>query len=61
MRMRLDSVAFAIAGLILFAVTRPVSAQVKPGDRIMPANAAQMKNLVSPGVYIAASKGMEIE
>jgi hypothetical protein len=60
MRMRLDSVAFAVAGLLLFAVTRPASAQVKPGDRITPANVALIKNLVSPGVYIAASKGMEI-
>ena len=61
MRMRLDSVAFAIAGLLLFAFTRPASAQVKPGDRITPANAALIKDLVSPGVYIAAAKGMEID
>ncbi len=61
MRMRLDSVAFAIAGLLLFALTRPASAQVKPGDRITPANVALIKNLVSPGVYIAAAKGMEID
>src|SRR5579863_8263786 len=33
-------------------------AQVKPGDHITARNAAQVKDLVSPGTYFAVSKGM---
>ncbi len=61
MRMRLERVALAIAMLCLLGWPRPVRAQVTAGDRITPANVAKIKDLVSPGVYIAASKGMAID
>jgi len=61
MPMRLERVAFSIAMLCLLGWPRPAPAQVRAGDRITPANVAQIKDLVSPGVYIAAAKGMEID
>jgi len=47
------------AAILMLPVGTP--AQVKPGDRITAANAAQVKDLVSPGTYVAVSKGMEID
>jgi hypothetical protein len=35
-------------------------AQVKPGEHIGAANASLVRNLVSPGAYIAVTKGMEM-
>jgi Protein of unknown function (DUF1329) len=57
MRLRFR-VAFAALLLLLPAISL---AQVKPGDRITAANAARVKDLVSPGTYVAVSKGMEID
>ncbi len=54
----LGRTGFVIVALLAFA---PIAhAQVKPGDRITPDNAALVKDLVSPGVYVAVTKGMEI-
>ncbi|MFZ0890428.1 MAG: DUF1329 domain-containing protein [Candidatus Binataceae bacterium] len=42
--------------------SRPLgTGQVKPGDKISAVNAAQAKELLSPGTYYAATKGMEID
>ncbi len=54
---RLAIFAAALA-LMWFAV--PSHAQVKPGDKITPQNAALVKDLVSPGTYFAVTKGMEM-
>ena len=35
--------------------------QLKPGDVIAPSNAAQVKDLVSPGVYYAVTHGMRMD
>src|SRR5271156_947902 len=46
-----------------FALTfsfTPVHAQVKPGDRISAKTAEQVRALVSPGTFIAVSRGMEM-
>ncbi|MGC2274370.1 MAG: DUF1329 domain-containing protein, partial [Candidatus Binatus sp.] len=42
----------------LFAAT--ARAGVKPGDVITPQNAAQVKDLVSPGVYYMVTHGMQM-
>jgi len=47
-------------GICLILPVRAFS-QVKPGDRIVAANAAQLKDLVSPGTYVAVRKGMEMD
>jgi hypothetical protein len=52
------AVAAALASLSLAA---GLCAQVKPGDKITAQNAAQVKNLVSPGTYAAITRGMEID
>jgi hypothetical protein len=58
MRFGFDRAGFAIVALLAFA---PIAhAQVKPGDRITPDNAASVKELLSPGVYVAVTKGMTI-
>ena len=46
-------------GLCLFAAS--AYATVKPGDVIAPSNAAQVKDLVSPGVYYAVTHGMRMD
>src|ERR1700723_4504409 len=43
----------------LFAAT--ARAGVKPGDVITPQNAAQVKDLVSPGVYYMVTHGMQMD
>ena len=48
---------------VLFALTStftPVHAQVKPGDTITAKNAEQVRALVSPGIFIAVSRGMQM-
>src|SRR5258708_34314943 len=48
---------------VLFALTStltPVHAQVKPGDTITAKNAEQVRSLVSPGTFIAVSRGMQM-
>ncbi|HEY9158604.1 DUF1329 domain-containing protein [Candidatus Binatus sp.] len=39
----------------------PANATVKPGDSITPENAAQVKDLVSPGVFYAVTHGMHMD
>jgi uncharacterized protein DUF1329 len=53
--------AFALAVLLVALLPVASFAEVKPGDRITPANAEKVRNLVSPGVYVAVSKGMQME
>src|ERR1700684_1392910 len=48
---------------VFFALTfpfTPAHAQVKPGDRITAKSAEQVRALVSPGTFIAVSRGMEM-
>ncbi len=55
----LRTVAGAIALSIAFATF--AHAEVKPGDRITPQNAALVKDLVSPGVYYRVAMGMSMD
>jgi hypothetical protein len=48
----------AICAALLFSFITISHAEVKPGDDITPQNAAGVKDLVSPGVYFAVTKGM---
>ena len=50
----------ALAILIGF-FNAPASAQVHPGDFITPDNAAQIKDLVTPGQYLRMLHGMTIK
>ena len=50
--------AFALAFMLGVSTA---SAQVKPGDFITPSNAAQVKELVSPGVYYKVQHGMTMK
>ncbi len=52
------SVGTLAIGLCLIAAS--ANAVVKPGDVIAPSNAAQVKDLVSPGVYYAVTHGMRM-
>ncbi len=53
------SIIVVIAALALAAITAsPVRAQIKPGDVITRDNAAQVRNLVSPGNYTLVQRGM---
>src|ERR1700728_4353692 len=48
---------------VFFALTFsfiPAHAQVKPGDIITAKNAEQVRALVSPGTFIAVSRGMQM-
>jgi len=48
---------------ILFALTSTITkslAEVKPGDTITARNAEQVRGLVSPGTFVAVSKGMQM-
>jgi uncharacterized protein DUF1329 len=49
------------AALASLSLAPRLCAQVKPGDKITAQNAAQVKNLVSPGTYAALTRGMEID
>jgi hypothetical protein len=54
--------AFALISTIAAAIfiSPSANAQVKPGDHISAANAAKVRDLVSPGTYYSVSKGMEM-
>ncbi len=47
--------------MLLCLIVASANATVKPGDVITPANAAQVKDLVSPGVYYAVTHGMHMD
>src|SRR5579863_1568258 len=47
--------------LCLFVIVASANATVKPGDVISTANAAVVKELVSPGVYYSVTHGMRME
>src|SRR5208282_3917656 len=47
-----------LTGLCLIVAS--ANATVKPGDVITPTNAAQVRDLVSPGVYYAVTHGMRM-
>jgi hypothetical protein len=57
----LRSWAVAMSAVIFAMVPISVAAGVKPGDRITAANAQAVRDLVSPGTYVAVTKGMEID
>ncbi len=46
---------------LLFFIVASANATVKPGDSITPENSAQVKDLVSPGVYYAVAQGMHMD
>ena len=50
-------------GTLMFfcLIVASANATVKPGDVITPENAAQVKDLVSPGVYYAVTHGMHMD
>ncbi|HTR62123.1 MAG TPA: hypothetical protein VMH37_10505, partial [Candidatus Binataceae bacterium] len=53
----------AMAATLLLALgisARSSWSQVKPGDTINAANAAQVQSLVSPGTYYAVTRGMQM-
>src|SRR5215469_18884655 len=54
-------VAGGIALLTLLAISLPGEAGVKPGDFITSDSAAQVKDLVSPGVYYKVQHGMTMK
>jgi hypothetical protein len=47
--------------LSIFLIVASANATVKAGDVISPQNAAQVKDLVSPGVFYSVTHGMRIE
>ena len=49
----------AVFFALTFALT-PVHAEVKPGDTITAKNAVQVQGLVSPGTFIAVTRGMQM-
>src|ERR1700723_719435 len=55
---KVAGVGALIMSIGLFAAT--ARAGVKPGDVITPQNAAQVKDLVSPGVYYMVTHGMQM-
>src|SRR6202167_2359662 len=50
-----------LAALTFIAIAAAARADVKPGDLITPANAAKVKDLVSPGVYYKVLNGMSMK
>src|ERR1700724_3823643 len=58
---RKSVVVGGIALLALAAMSLPGEAGVKPGDFINPDNAAQVKDLVSPGVFYKVQHGMTMK
>ena len=50
-----------LAVLTFIALAAAARADVKPGDTITPANASQVKDLVSPGVYYKVLAGMTMK
>jgi hypothetical protein len=61
MRAHLRRLIFAVPVAICLMLPVRALSQVKVGDRIGAANAAQVKDLVSPGTYIAVTKGMQMD
>jgi hypothetical protein len=61
MGIRRTLVVGGITLLALVALSLPGEAGVKPGDFITPENAAQVKDLVSPGVYYKVQHGMTMK
>src|SRR5712692_10290278 len=59
----LKKLAGCVGVLLTFfaASALPSYAQVKPGDLITSANADRIKDLVSPGVFYVAKKGMSMK
>ncbi|HUY27757.1 MAG TPA: hypothetical protein VMV27_10095, partial [Candidatus Binataceae bacterium] len=55
--MRCALVATMAMAVLAIAVSGSAYAQVKPGDVITKANAAQVQNLVSPGNYTLVQRG----
>ena len=51
----------ALAALTFVAIAAVARAEVKPGDVITPANAAKVKDLVSPGVFYKVENGMTMK
>ena len=49
-----------LLALAFLATCAPSFAEVQPGDLITPANAAKVKELVSPGVYYKVVNGMSM-
>ena len=47
--------------MFLCLIVASANATVKPGDVITPENAAQVKDLVSPGVFYAVTRGMHMD
>ncbi|WP_331964184.1 DUF1329 domain-containing protein [Candidatus Binatus sp.] len=47
--------------MFLCLIVASANAAVKPGDVVTPANAAQVKDLVSPGVFYAVTHGMHMD
>ena len=58
---RKSVVVGGIAMLALVAISLPGEAGVKPGDFITPDNSAQVKDLVSPGVFYRVQHGMTMK
>ncbi len=61
--MKIPSLAISapLAVAVLLAFGNPVlAAEVKPGETITQANAAEVQTLVSPGTYQAVTKGMQM-
>ena len=56
---KVAGVGALVMSIGLFAAT--ARAGVKPGDVITPQNAAQVKDLVSPGVYYMVTHGMQMD
>ena len=46
---------------LLCLIVASANATVKPGDTVTPENAAQVKDLVSPGVFYAVTHGMHMD
>src|ERR1019366_2044868 len=47
--------------MFLCLIVASANATVKPGDVITSENAAQVKDLVSPGVFYAVTRGMHMD
>jgi hypothetical protein len=61
-RRALGKVLLSVGMLVLLClIVASANATVKPGDTITPENAAQVKDLVSPGVFYAVAHGMHMD
>jgi hypothetical protein len=55
------ALALAVCALVALAPAAPASADVQPGDRITTANADQVKDLVSPGMFWCVQHGFPMD